>query len=749
MSLKVGELHFALDVEQNAFRAGLAQSEAAAAAAGARIAGTLQVTAAATASATRQVGFLGGAFSGLGGVMAGALAGGVVVGQLTKLKDAASNLNEAVNMTGLIFGKSANAMVAWAEAGANAFGLSTTEALQAAAGYANLLQNVGLGQREAMAMSRTLVGLSGDMASAFNSSVPEAIQAISAGLRGEAEPLRRYGVMLDDVTLKQKAMELGLYSGTGVLDQSAKAQAAYALVLESTARIQGDFARTAEDPANAARVLAAEVENLRAAIGQRLLPAWKSVLNLANGTVQWANANEDAVMSLLELAAVSATVIGGSKALTMANGALLRSERAVAVGATTMGSAVRANFSAMADGAKTAAKAIALIEVAIAGVEAARSADRALEYASIMGRPGDNATVAFGGFANFLDQLPVVSDIYSAIGLNPMDLVDANRQMVADAKATQESLAGFTAQAEAQKQAAIQGTTSAVEQQRDAFLSTRDAIRGSMGGLFGETTAAQAIADTARTEADARRKLDEAQADYARIQSAYRPGSQERTDAAQRVDDARRAVQDAAAAADQARGLSQAELARRANDALANDRAVAAGMDALTKSGLTPDARLALLDVEKTAPGTINRIVSEGISKPFIESMNRSFREYNGLADTIAQMVIEAQAELEATMDKAGFALAAAWSRGWARGVRSAQDTRSLLPTPSEAWLKVNGTEEKQWNAAGLSMDPGTPGVPWGQNVYQIGTVTVLANDPTGFERSMTRTARQNNAVGR
>jgi hypothetical protein len=37
---------------------------------------------------------------------------------------------------------------------------------------------------------------------------------LDAALRGEAEPLRAYGVFLDDATLRQAALSLGLISTT-------------------------------------------------------------------------------------------------------------------------------------------------------------------------------------------------------------------------------------------------------------------------------------------------------------------------------------------------------------------------------------------------------------------------------------------------------------------------------------------------------------------------------------------------------
>jgi len=93
-----------------------------------------------------------------------------------------------------------------------------------------------------------------------------------SGLTGEIAPLRRFGVNLTDVTLKQKAMSLGLYKGTGLLDVNAKSAAAYALILEQTTTAQGDFARTSDGLANSQRSLTAQMADLQAEIGEALLP---------------------------------------------------------------------------------------------------------------------------------------------------------------------------------------------------------------------------------------------------------------------------------------------------------------------------------------------------------------------------------------------------------------------------------------------------------------------------------------------
>jgi hypothetical protein len=58
----------------------------------------------------------------------------------------------------------------------------------------------------------------------------------------------------------------------GKLTEGEKVQARYAIILEQTAKAQGDFARTSDGVANQQRTLQARLEDTSAAFGQRLLP---------------------------------------------------------------------------------------------------------------------------------------------------------------------------------------------------------------------------------------------------------------------------------------------------------------------------------------------------------------------------------------------------------------------------------------------------------------------------------------------
>jgi uncharacterized protein YjgD (DUF1641 family) len=106
-----------------------------------------------------------------------------------------------------------------------------------------------------------------------------------AHLRGEAEPLRKYGVLLNDATLKAAATSLGIYRGTAALTAQQKVLAAQKVIYEQTTDAQGDFARTSDGLANQQKILSATLENVKTNIGQALLPIFVKFVRFLNENV--------------------------------------------------------------------------------------------------------------------------------------------------------------------------------------------------------------------------------------------------------------------------------------------------------------------------------------------------------------------------------------------------------------------------------------------------------------------------------
>lgn len=210
----------------------------------------------------------------IGGVMGMASS---AVSSLSEAVQNATDLGEEASKSNVIFGKSAGQIAKFADS-ASAIGLSRQAALQATGTFGNLFTAMGLGSDRAAEYATKMTTLGADLASFSNTTVDEAITAIGAALRGESEPIRRYGVLLDDATLKQAALDAGLVTSTkGVLPPAIKAQAAYALILKQTSKAQGDFARTSDSLANLNRVVDAQKTNLSAIFGIAFQPAFQAL----------------------------------------------------------------------------------------------------------------------------------------------------------------------------------------------------------------------------------------------------------------------------------------------------------------------------------------------------------------------------------------------------------------------------------------------------------------------------------------
>ena len=236
--------------------------------------------------ATGDVETFGDKMSKVGKVAGAALAAATVAAGAFAIKigvdavKAATDLSETVSKVGVLFGDTAKEIEKFAEGAAGSLGQTKQQALDAASTFATFGKAAGISGKDLSKFSIDFVKLSSDLASFNNTSPEQAINAIGSALRGEAEPLRAYGVLLDDASLRQAALELGIVSTTkNALTPQQKVLAAQALIYKQTGAAQGDFERTSDGLANRTRILTAQLENAKTTIGTALLPI---VLELAS-----------------------------------------------------------------------------------------------------------------------------------------------------------------------------------------------------------------------------------------------------------------------------------------------------------------------------------------------------------------------------------------------------------------------------------------------------------------------------------
>jgi len=223
----------------------------------------------------------------------------------------AANLGETLSKVGAIFGDNAGQIEKFANSAASSLGLTKQAALDGAATFATFGKSAGLTGDNLSNFSTKFVTLAGDLASFNNTTPQEAINAIGSALRGEAEPLRRFNILLNDLTLRQEGVKLGIISTVKeALTPQQKVLAAQSAIFAQAGLAQGDFARTSQSLSNQQKILKASLENVKTEIGMALAPALEAVIPMFQALATFASQNAPLFGALaISLTAVAVGVL--------------------------------------------------------------------------------------------------------------------------------------------------------------------------------------------------------------------------------------------------------------------------------------------------------------------------------------------------------------------------------------------------------------------------------------------------------
>lgn len=194
----------------------------------------------------------------------------------------ASDFQESLNKVDVSFKNSSGEVKDFAKTTLESFGIAEGTALDMAALFGDMSTSMGLTTSEAANMSTSLVGLAGDLASFKNINIEEVTNALSSVFTGETESLKRLGIVMTEVNLKQFAMEQGITKNIKLFTQAEKVQLRYNYVMAQTTNAQGDFANTSDGAANQMRIFQETLKELGAEFGQIMLPTFEKIIKKVN-----------------------------------------------------------------------------------------------------------------------------------------------------------------------------------------------------------------------------------------------------------------------------------------------------------------------------------------------------------------------------------------------------------------------------------------------------------------------------------
>lgn len=256
-------------------------------------------------------------------------AAGVATGVVALAKEtyeSASALQQSSGAVESVFGSQAEAIKKLAAGADEAVGLSANSYQELTSVLGSQLKGMGYAGAELTSQTDSLVGTGADLAATFGGSTSDAVSALSSLLRGERDPIEKYGIALSQASVDAKAAAMGLDTSTPAAKRAADAQATLALVAEQSASAQGAFAREADTAAGQTQRAGASFENAKAALGEVLLPIVAQGAQMLAGLAGWMVRNKAVIVPLV-------AVVGGLAAgILLLNGGM-RAYKAIATAA--------------------------------------------------------------------------------------------------------------------------------------------------------------------------------------------------------------------------------------------------------------------------------------------------------------------------------------------------------------------------------------------------------------------------------
>lgn len=185
----------------------------------------------------------------------------------------AGNAAETQGKFEQVFGEMSQDAQDWAEAYGDAVGRATTDLQDMLATTGAIVKAMGITGEASVEFSEQVAQLAVDMGSFHNASDIEAFNALRSAITGEYEPMKRFGVIVNEAKVEQELLNMGIRGGTKAATDAEKAQARMNIIMRATVDAQGDAERTAGSFSNQMKALEADAKELGESIGADLLPA--------------------------------------------------------------------------------------------------------------------------------------------------------------------------------------------------------------------------------------------------------------------------------------------------------------------------------------------------------------------------------------------------------------------------------------------------------------------------------------------
>ena len=196
--------------------------------------------------------------------------------------EAASAFDETTGKIQAVFGSGSTEIEEWAKTTHKSLSMGRQQARLFASDLGAVIAPMVGSQKAAVGMSQSLVEVASNLRASFNSTNAEAITALRAGITGEAEPLKKFGIVMLDTTLSAFALSQGItkaYTSMGIAEKTALR---YQFILAQASLVQGSAAREAAGWGGQLELAKGTIDDLAITLGGPLKSAFTPVLTAFN-----------------------------------------------------------------------------------------------------------------------------------------------------------------------------------------------------------------------------------------------------------------------------------------------------------------------------------------------------------------------------------------------------------------------------------------------------------------------------------
>lgn len=175
-----------------------------------------------------------------------------------------------------------------------------------------VLTALGVDAEQSLKIVDQLQRRSLDIGAFANVEDAEAFRAVISGLTGETEPLKRFGIVVNETATKAELLRLGFKGNAEQASEGAKAIARANIIMRQSAEMHGQVARESDQLAEQEKRTRAEFTKAAEDFGRKFLPVAKDVLVWAGNALDAFNELPDGVqnagLALLAFVAASGPV---------------------------------------------------------------------------------------------------------------------------------------------------------------------------------------------------------------------------------------------------------------------------------------------------------------------------------------------------------------------------------------------------------------------------------------------------------